>query len=257
MRRLALAPLVLLSMASCRGSGSEEPQDDSVLEVERDVEKPALEATKKDSPSYLDRGRLLGQQVIAETKNTSDSALDIAAATLDEGRALGETSVAELRKASEAIIAASDGTLGSVQAGVNRLVGAVAAAPNVSQRAKIERIFILMVPVIGPSKRYLDARATYRAGQEQDDAEKLALARRETLMACAEMGLDVGTLGLLGGSADLVATGADKVLGALKFGRTINILTGSDSDVLTSYLDSMLENEHLRATVDASLSAGA
>ncbi len=74
-------------------------------------------------------------------------------------------------------------------------------------------------------------------------------------MACAEMGLDVGTLGLLGGSADLVATGADKVLGALKIGRAVNVLT--DSDALTTYLDSMLENDHLRATVDASLAAGA
>lgn len=253
MRRLALAPILLLSLASCQGGGSDTPNAEPVL----GVKKTDPVAAKEKSPGFLERGKSLGKQAIEEAKKTSNSALTLATSTLEEGLVLGETSLTEVRGASEAIVKASRGSIGSIQAGVNRLVGAVAAAPNISQRAKIERIFILMIPVIGPSKRYLDARDTYRRGREQHDDAKLALARRETLMACAEMGLDVGTLGLLGGGADLVATGADKVLGALKIGRAVNVLTGSDSDTLTSYLDSMLENDHLRAAVDASLSAGA
>ncbi len=247
MHRLVLASLLVFALSSCKSS-------------EDDVEEPPAETPvtkKKQAKGLLDRGMSLGKSAISKTTETSESALRLASATLDDGRALGESSLAELRGASESLIAAAGGELTTVRKGVNHLVTTIANAPDVANREKIERIFILMVPVIGPSKRFLDARTTYRAGRNEDDDAKLALARRETLMACAEMGLDVGTLGLLGGGADLVATGADKVLGALKLGRTINVLTGSDNDVLTAYLDSMLENEHLRATVDASLSAGA
>tara|TARA_R110002073_G_scaffold177151_1_gene334927 strand:+ start:41772 stop:42539 length:768 start_codon:yes stop_codon:yes gene_type:complete len=255
MRRLALAPILLLSLTACKDGNSEKPKPEEVL-AEAPVEELAKPEASKDK-GLLARGLGLGERALAKTSKASDLALRLADETLDDGRAFGESSLDELRRASEAVLAASDGQLGSIQSGINHLVGAIAVAPNVSQRDKIERIFILMVPVIGPSKRYLDARATYRLGREQSDDEQLALARRETLMACAEMGLDVGTLGLLGGGVDMVATGADKVLGALKIGRAVNVLTGSDSDVLSAYLDSMLENDHLRATVDASLNAGA
>jgi len=205
--------------------------------------------------SLLARGSSLGQQAIDKGSNTLKSASDVVSATLKDGRSWSEDSLSDLRSASLAMVKASGDKIDVARDGVNAAVGAIASA-SIPDTDKIERIVVLMIPVIGPSRRYLDARSLYAQGKSESDSDKVSRARREALMACAEAGLDIGTLGLLGGGVDLVATGADKILGLLKVGRTVNILTGSDSDVLTSYLDSLLEKKQVRNAVDAALEVG-
>ncbi len=271
MGRLSPGSALLLSCMLTMGCSSSE----NAAAENSAAENSAAEKVQKDAPptsvsketateveeesglvgSLLARGSSLGQQAIDKGSNTLKSASDVVSATLKDGRSWSEDSLSDLRSASLAMVKASGDKIDVARDGVNAAVGAIASA-SIPDTDKIERIVVLMIPVIGPSRRYLDARSLYAQGKSESDSDKVSRARREALMACAEAGLDIGTLGLLGGGVDLVATGADKILGLLKVGRTVNILTGSDSDVLTSYLDSLLEKKQVRNAVDAALEVG-
>ncbi|MBL4636510.1 MAG: hypothetical protein JKY56_21815 [Kofleriaceae bacterium] len=262
---------LLLGCMLALGTGCSKSENSEVERVEKDIP-PTSAAKENDADNeekdeeessvvggLLARGSSLGQQAIDKAidkgSDTLKSATDVVSATLNDGRSWSENSLSDLRAASLAMVKASGDKLDVARDGVNAAVGAIASA-SIPDTDKIERIVVLMIPVIGPSRRYLDARSLYAEGKSESNPDKIARARRETLIACAEAGLDVGTLGLLGGGVDLVATGADKILGILKIGRTVNILSGSDSDVLTSYLDGLLEKEQVRNAVDAALEVG-
>lgn len=172
-----------------------------------------------------------------------------------EGRRLSDWSLEGMGAYAEALRERYGDDVNAAGAHVNELLDQIARDPNedVTTTDKVARMIVLMIPFIGPTTRYIDARKLYEVGQEEQDNEKTQEARRETLIACAEAGLDIGTLGLIGSRVDLVATGANRVLGVLKLSRSINVLVGEDLKTLDDLLDHLLEQEDIRAGVDSAL----
>jgi len=228
MKRTTIILCAALCAAGC-DSGSTEATQERVEETTRDLARQAGKLgrdAKERGERLLFRGKELGEW------------------TLDEMRELGAQLAAEY---------GDDINQGG--AVVNELLVKIARDPSdgVTSIEKAGRIVVLMIPFIGPTKRYADARALFKVGSELPDPAKKQEARRECLVACAEAGLDIGTLGLVGGRIDTVATGVDRVLTALKLSRNVNALVGDDLKTFDDLLDQVLESEAIRSGLDAAL----
>lgn len=214
---------------------------------------------------YLDRGLSAGKQVLSSGKQHGERALATGRELAVEGAQLGtrayrqtrrwsEASLDEVRAEAVAIVAEGGGDMAAAAGQVNQLLERLARdAGTASTADRVARMIVLMVPIVGPTTRYLDARRLYQVGRATHDPAKIDQARRETLIAFVEAGLDIGMLGLAGSKIDLVATGADKVLSLLRAARAVSTLAGTDLRTFERLLDTMLEHDDIRAAVDAAL----
>lgn len=276
---MSIVPPFLLSILFLTGAcGEDRTLPSAPEEKEKEKEKESNESEEEESDNSLSgllaRGTSLGENALKSGRDTAQNAansvtdtfakgndgvrnaLDSAVLTFKDGQSWSEQSLSEIRTKSEELVNSAGDKVGLARDTVNSLVMDIATATSIPNRDKIERMLVLMLPVIGPSKRYLDARTLFADGRRESDAGKVSRARRETLLACAEMGLDIGTFGLLGTKIDHITTGAEKVLILLKVGRTVNVLSGSDGDILRGYLDSLLEEELIVNAIDSGLSVG-
>ncbi|MCA8960474.1 MAG: hypothetical protein KDC38_08175 [Planctomycetes bacterium] len=144
--------------------------------------------------------------------------------------------------------------INAVGAALDAFLRRIALDPeaNLSARSRVARMMVVMIPFAGPTKRFADARALFGASIEPRDDARLQHARRECLLACAEIGLDITAFGLIE-HADLVATGLDRVLTTLKVTRSVGALVHEDADLLSWFLDQLLDNAIIRDGIDTAL----
>ena len=225
---LLISSLLLVWLSGCGADSAEEA---------REMARDAQDRVASEARELAERGKEFGQSMMLEGKELSDWSLE------------------EMGAYAEALRERYGDDVNATGAHVNELLDRIARDPNedVTTTDKVGRMIVLMIPFVGPTTRYIDARKLYEVGQAEQDAESMRRARRETLIACAEAGLDIGTLGLVGSRVDLVATGADRVLVALKLSRSINVLVGEDLKTLDDLLDHLLEQEDVRTGVDNAL----
>jgi|GEM_PF-4879262 len=190
------------------------------------------------------------------SKDKSKDHIDRAVA---KGKDLSQASIEQVRAVGKRIAATSKDNAEAAAARVNDLVRKLATDPDsmLSPGAKVARMVVLMVPLVGPTRRFVDARALYESGKHNQDTERIQRARREALLAFVEAGLDIGTLGIVGGKIDLVATGFGKVLGLLAMSRKVTALAGSDFKTFERLLDRMLAVDSVRVAIDHALDSRA
>ncbi len=254
MRRFAtLLALVTFSAVSTGCPKKDKDDDKKPAASTKPAPKPKVPKPSADKPkdkagpgleeatSIVDRGKAIAKEALGTGKDLSNS-------SLDEVKSLGKK-IADGSK--DNAVAAADK--------VNTLVRSLAKDPDskLNPGQKIARMIVLMVPLVGPTKRFIDARALYESGLKNKDDKKLQKSRREALMAFVEAGLDIGTLGLVGSKIDLVATGFDKVLGLLSVSRKVSALVGSELKTFDRLLDQLLAIDEVRTSVDAALASGA
>ena len=193
-----------------------------------------------DSAKQLsDQGKKVGRQLMLKGKRWATWSLDEAA---EFGQSVLEEYGDDLNSA------------GSV---INDVLNSIAKDPDVdlTTTERVGRIVVLMIPLVGPTKRFADARKQFESGEIEQDKLKMQKARRECVVAMAEAGLDIGTLGLVGAKVDLIATGADKVLVLLKLSRNVDELTDSDLKTFDHYIDMLLADDDVRNGIDMALKA--
>lgn len=196
--------------------------------------KPGLEEGK----SLLAQGKLLGNKLLGKGKDLSE-------ASVDEVRGVGKK-IADESKSNAAAAARR----------ANTLLNSLARDPDskLTTGERLARMLVLMVPIVGPTKRFIDARKLYEAGKKDNNEKRMQEARREALLAFVEGGLDIGTLGLVGSKIDLIATGFDKVIAIASASRKVSALVGSDLKVFDQFLDKLLAYDEVRAAIDGALS---
>jgi hypothetical protein len=242
--------LMLISLMIVLGCSSEEKKDDSG---------GAVASGKKLGALAISKGLDQAGAALAEGKKHAAGALESGKSLgLDgwaKGRAWSQISVAEVQAYGEKL-ASTDTKTATLT--INGLLEKVAKDPTKEEdtAAKVTRMMVLMMPLVGPTKRFADARALFENGKKEGNERKINEARREALLACAEAGLDIGTLGLVGSRVDVIATGADKALTLLKATRAINVLASEDMKGLDGLLDKLLEIEDVRAAADTVLELG-
>jgi len=248
MRRLTT--LITALAFTVVATGCPKKDDDKKKPVATDkTKKPAATSDAKsgtgpgleEEKSIVERGKMIASDVLGKGKNLSE-------ASLDEIKDLGKKIAATSKD--NAVAGASK---------INTLVRSLAKDPasKLSPGAKVARMVVLMVPLVGPTKRFIDARALYELGKKKKDDKLIQKARREALMAFVEAGLDIGTLGIVGSKIDLVATGFSTVLGMLAVSRKVSALAGSDLKTFDRLLDSLLAIGEVRTAVDGALASGA
>lgn len=219
------------------------------------------EASAKEEEGTLDRGSRLGKRMLSigasKTKSVAEEGVDISTNAYHKTRAWGSRSVDEVREEAVDILRDTDGDVDAASGKINALIGTLATDPDshFTSAGRIARIVVLMVPIVGPTKRYIDARKLYEVGVREKSEARKQEARRELLIACAEAGLDIGMLGVVGSHVDLVASGADRVLKLLKISRSVGTLSGTNLRVFDELLDKLLLDEEVRKNADAALSA--
>jgi hypothetical protein len=251
---------LVLATAGCGKSGGEEKKGENKAEIEPEKEtKPdstaKTEPDNKSSRGYLGRGLDLGKKALSKGEALAHKGKELGTRAYYKTRNWGATTVDKVRDEAVAIVKEVGGDLIAAAAKINIILDALARHPDdkISTTDRIARMIVLMVPIVGPTKRYIDARKLYEVGVAQKNQSHIQEARRETLMAFAEAGLDIGMLGLVGGKIDVVATGADKVLKVLKASRKISVLAGADLKTFDALLDKLLENADIRNSVDSAL----
>jgi len=212
---------------------------------------------KESAQDLAERGKQLGSDAVEQGKKGLNKGKEIARSLLDKGKRWGELSLREMQEFGDQIVDEYGDDINAAGEHVNGLLSKIARDPRdeFSPGEKIARMIILMVPLIGPTKRYADARRMYEFGRKEDDQLKIQVARRECLLAFGEAGLDIGTLGLVGSRLDLVASGADRVLKLLKITRNVNALLGDDFKTFDGLLDKLLEIDDVRQGVENALQA--
>lgn len=124
-------------------------------------------------------------------------------------------------------------------------------------------LVLSILPVIGSTKAYADARETYQRGLESTDPkEREALfldARRTSVMALVGLDLDIATLGTAGALARIVKVTA-RVYTALSLSQTVSRISQStdyvpslDADMKTRVADTLLKVPLIKAAIDQSL----
>ncbi len=195
------------------------------------------------------------KNAVDKTRQVSHDAIESGKTLLIRGRGWSENSLAELKAYSARLIDEHGDDINAAGAKVDALLDKIAQDPDaeVTQAAKVGRMAVLMIPFVGPTKRFADARVLFESGMETADPERLQLARRECLLAFAEAGLDISTLGMVGGRAGLLVGGIDRVVVALKLTRKINALADGDLVILDRFLDTLLSHESIRDGIDRAL----
>lgn len=233
--------------------------DDNKAEAEPATEKPAkkgyLDRGLSMGKSALNKAESAGESAIDTTKDLAHKAEDLGLSAYRKTRKWGAASIDDVRKEALAIVKEVGGDMLRAANTINGMLDLLAKDPDakVTTADRVARMIVLMVPVVGPTKRYIDARKLYQSGVARKDEARIQEARRETLIAFTEAGLDIGVLGLIGGKIDLVATGADKVLSLLKTSRKVSTLVGANLNTFDDLLDAMLRNAEIRDSVDAAL----
>lgn len=261
MRSLITALSVTALLAASAGCPKSKDDNKSGAKTEPATKTPAA-ATAKTGPALPDKDKdkakpKSGPGLVEGSLVESSKA--IATEVLGKGKNLSEASLDEARTIGEKIVASSKDNTVAAAAKINVLVRKLAQDPDakLSTGEKVARMVVLMVPLVGPTKRFIDARALYESGKKKKDDKRIQEARREALLAFVEAGLDIGTLGIVGGKIDLVATGFDKVLGLLAVSRKVTALVGSDSKLFERYLDKLLAVDSVRTAIDNALESGA
>lgn len=124
-------------------------------------------------------------------------------------------------------------------------------------------LVLSILPVIGSTKAYADARETYQRGLEASDPkqrEALFLdARRTCVMALVGLDLALATLGTAGSLARLVKITA-RIYTALSLSQTVSRISQStthvlslDADLKTPVADTLLKVPLIKAAIDQSL----
>lgn len=242
----SLAVLAALSLASCGSDGAEEARERALA---------AKEKAASEARELADRGEQLGDEAVEAGKEALDQGKEISQSLLLRGKSLSKWSTEEMHDYAVEMREKYGDDLNAAGAHVNELLDKIARDPNekFTTAYKAGHMIVLMIPIVGPTKRYADARKLYEIGRAEQDEARMQEARREVLIACAEAGLDIGTLGLVGAHVDLVATGADKALKMLKLSRNANVLLGKDLKTFDHLLDQLLEQEDIRLGVDNAL----
>ncbi len=124
-------------------------------------------------------------------------------------------------------------------------------------------LVLSILPVIGSTKAYADARELYQEALKSDDPEeheKLLLeARRTCVMALVGLDLDIATLGTAGALARVVKITA-RIYTALSLSQTVSRISQStthvptlDADLKTPVADTLLKVPLIKAAIDQSL----
>lgn len=232
--------------------------ESSAAEQKKPVE-PGAEASEQEEAGTIDKGKAMGNRLLSagtsKTKEIAATGVKATTAAYEGASEWGTASVEEVSAEARAIVGKAGGNMEAAVTTVNTLVGGLAHDPNgkVSTPDRIARMMVLMVPIVGPAKRYLDARKLFAIGVTESDEERQQEARRELLIAFVESGLDIGMLGVAGARVDIVATGADKVLKGLKLTRLVSTLGGSELNTFDDLLDALLDDKQIRASADAAL----
>ncbi len=124
-------------------------------------------------------------------------------------------------------------------------------------------LVLSILPVIGSTKAYADARDTYQRGLEASDPkEREALfleSRRICVMALVGLDLDIATLGTAGSLARLVKI-TSRIYSALSLSQTVSRISHSTShvpsfytDLKTPVADTLLKIPLIKAAIDQSL----
>lgn len=214
---------------------------------------------KADSKSLLDRGKTFGKRAAAagkkHGKQLGAKGKQLGDRAVGETKSLATRSVQEVKDIANAVVAMGGKHAGGAAARINVALNSIARDPDakVSTADKVARLIVLMVPIVGPTKRFADARKLYATAAQSGDETRKQRARREALIAFAEASLDIGTLGLVGSRIDLIATGADKALSALRLSRTAGTLVGANLKAFDGFLDTLLSYSDVQASVDAAL----
>ncbi len=238
---VALAVLASLAVAACKSD--EKPK----------AEKPP---PFKDR-SLLDRGRALGNSAKDRALSAGSRGLELGKSLIGKGASWSSLSRDETKRLGERIVEEAGENSLAARSRVNRLLDRIARDPTkkVSPTDRVGRMIVLMIPLVGPTKRYADARKLYELGAASKDAAMMQRARREVLVAFIEAGLDIGALGLVGSRMDLVATGANRLLTILKVSRTVSVLAGDDRRTFDTLLDKLLAFDDIRSSVDRALTS--
>lgn len=184
-----------------------------------------------------------------------DAATEVADELKVQCERLARLQTDELFVLSEEILAEVGDDINLAGARINELLDHIAQAPDakLTPKEKLNGMVVLMVPVVGPTQRYANARKLHEVGIRNGNLDQIQSARRDCLIAFAEMGLDIGMLGVAGTQIDAVATGADRVLGVLKMSRKVNSLVGDDLAIFDAFLDDLLANAIVCGAVDKAL----
>ena len=248
MRVMSTALALLLMSPGCKSESSSSKSESAESE----------EDPKTTEEGALDKGTAMGKRLLSvgkeKTKDLASAGAEVTNTAYEGARKWGTASVDEVYSEARAIV----GDAGDIEVAVttvNTLLGGLAQDPNseVSTQDRIARMMVLMVPIVGPAKRYIDARMLFAVGVSENNAQRKQEARRELLIAFVEGGLDIGMLGVAGSRIDLVATGADKVLKLLKLTRVVSTLGGSELSTFDELLDALLRESQIRASADAVL----
>jgi len=204
----------------------------------------ATEKAKQTASDAIAKSRELGRGAVARGKTL-----------VIHGKEWSAQSFEELRDFGAELVDQYGDDINASGARIDELLLMMARDPDaqVTAEARAGRMIILMIPFVGPTKRFADARALHDAARDAEDEAKLQQARRECLLACAEAGLDIGTLGLVGSHADLVATGVNHVFTTLKVTRNLNALLEGDLVILDRFLDGLLAHEAIQSGIDRAL----
>ena len=99
---------------------------------------------------------------------------------------------------------------------------------------------IKLVPFVGPVKRYANARVLYEEAAPKNAAASVQVAKRQCLLAAAEEGLDIATLG--SSVFSKVAKAADLSVAFARVTSTVASVTGVEEiDALAPLADRALE----------------
>ena len=136
-------------------------------------------------------------------------------------------------------------------------------AKDASFARKTTDLVLSILPVIGSTKAYAEARETYQRGLNSSDPEKrealLLDARRTCVMALVGLDLDIATLGTAGALARVVKFTA-RIYTALSLSQTVSRISQStkhvpslDADLKTPVADTLLKVPLIRAAIEQSL----
>ncbi len=190
-----------------------------------------------------------------KTKELAATGAELTNTAYEGARKWGSASMEEVYTEARAIVDDAGGDIEVAVTKVNTLLEGLARDPDseISTQDRIARMMVLMVPIVGPAKRYIDARRLFAAGVAENNEQRKQEARRELLIALVEGGLDIGMLGVAGPKLDMVATGADKVLKLLKISRVMSTLGATELNTFDELLDGLLRDGQIRAGADAAL----
>jgi hypothetical protein len=213
------------------------------------------ESAEKKETGTLDRGKRLFSIGASKTKSLAKEGAELSTSAYHKTRAWGESSVEGLQEEARTILREADGDANAASGKINQLISSLATDPDshLTSAGRIARIVVLMVPIVGPTKRYIDARELYALGVKEKSEARKQEARREFLIGCAEAGLDIGMLGVAGSQVDLVASGADQVLKLLKISRSVGTLSGTNLKTFDALLDALLLDADVRKSADTAL----